>query len=317
MSTDVYNIRAVEWNADAEVLDRARLWPGTGTRVRRHGGAGVTLEALPGGVWKHPWFTAPLWDPAGGRWVARVKPGFVNGLDPVVPGAGEDGEDARLLDRPDIVLGGFRHVGAAADDPAPRFFHLLGVPDARGRTWRGLPPRTLRASDLILRTARAALQGNVEVVDATGTSGTIAQYRVGLDTTRVDQVGVRARIGVTARWVPPPPPSVAERMLGIFRDETEDVTPICTVYLLAPERTDDAPDANWAAFVRHHLFWNLRHAPRNLRPPEPPAPIILFTGLAGGIGDAIGNQILANINDLSDRVFNALNNTTNEGRYWT
>jgi hypothetical protein len=58
-----------------------KLHPGFNTRVTRNG-AGDTLARLPGGNWKHPWFTRPSWSSAAGGWVATVKAGNVNGIAP-------------------------------------------------------------------------------------------------------------------------------------------------------------------------------------------------------------------------------------------
>lgn len=45
--------------------------------------AGQAISARPAPGWKHPWYTTPAWNAALGRWVATVKPGFVNEQCPV------------------------------------------------------------------------------------------------------------------------------------------------------------------------------------------------------------------------------------------
>jgi len=54
---------------------------------------------------------------------------------------------------------------------------------------------------------------------------------------------------------------------------------------------------------------------------EPPAPrsenLTLFTGLAGGVGDALINLTLATVNDTSAMLAEFLGNRTVEGMFWS
>lgn len=60
-----------------------RLQPSRNGRIGQNRlGRSLDFAARP--VWRHPWFTTAEWMPKSGRWVARVKPGFVNGRAPMV-----------------------------------------------------------------------------------------------------------------------------------------------------------------------------------------------------------------------------------------
>jgi hypothetical protein len=264
------------------------------------------------------------------RWEATVQPGFVGGMDPLVPGAGEKGADADLVDGPAIPLRSFRAVPAEGER-IPDFFAALGVRapenpvslnelggvtiDTTTRETEDLPPRALRAVDLYLALARATYRGVATEIDATGASGVTVDYAVTFDTSRLDQVGTRPRLMQAGIFPAVRTPTLAERLLGLYQDEGEDRLLVSTVFLLSPpNQLESEPDETWTPYVRHNLFWNLHHAPRNVPPAQP---IRLFTGLLGGLGDLIGNQILSGINEYSDRVNNAVNTTSNEGRFWS
>jgi len=324
---------AAAFNRAVDLFLRGYPFAGAGILIAPCAG-GWLLTKRPGGEWEHPWMTSPQWSAERLRWEATVRAGFVNGMDPLVPGVGEKGADADLVDNPRIPLRNFRALGNDEGAPAPVFFQRLGVRknsdalqisaggvslDATRRSDVGQPPqRWLRAIDLYVSIARLALAGSVQIVDPTGASGQQVVYRVGYDGAAVDRYGTRARLYTAAEYEPPRKPTLAERLLGTFNDPTEDTRLISTVYLLSPAGVPAGnPDGTWTPYVAHATFWNLAHAARNARPVEPPEPIRLFTGLLGGIGDAIGNAILAQINEFSDRVSNAVNNVSNEGKFWT
>jgi hypothetical protein len=299
------------------------------------GGWLVSLQRAPG--WRHPWFTDPSWNATARRWEAHVLCGFVNGMDPLVPGVGPAvagrKTDADLCDDPAIPLTSWRALGNDEGDQAPIFFQKLGVrknqnsisTDGSSLTVDStnreelfpLPQRFLRACDIGISVARMSLVGTVDIVDPTGTSGQEVLYRVGMDASTLERSGSRARLFTTSQFEEPHRPTLLERLLGTAIDPSEDTKLISTVFLLSPPNVSGEPDGSWTPYVRHRTFWNLKHANRNARPVEPPAPIRLFTGLAGGIGDSIGNQILSQLNEFSDRVSNALSAVSNEGRFWT
>lgn len=281
--------------------------------------------------WEHPWHTRAFF--ADNAWHATVtRPGLVNGIDPTVPGVTlADGEEAVLTDYPAIRLNGFRTPGGE-NDRILDFFLALGVPAPEGDEFRlddlgvqmvigneapaALPPRQLLACDLYLARARASLQASLTLVDASGTSGVIVDYAAAYDTTRLDQVGARARLLQAAKFPAITQPSVMDRLMGNFSDEGEDRLPVCTVFLLSPPNFQGEPDASWTPFVQHHAFWNLRCNGRQ-QITATVEPIRFHSGLAAGLGDLVINQYLALDNDLFARLTNALNNSVTEGDWAT
>ena len=318
------SLRARDWNERIVApAERCVLLPGcytTSVRTTR----GQILNISPEAGWHHPWFPTVRW--SDGKWTVHIRPGFVNGQDPTVPGHGD------LLTGPKIALS-FRSVPGEGD-PLPPFFARLGVRnplsqfsinaagrievDATERAEAGLPPRLLAACDVWVSVARAAYRGVTTLVDASGTSGEVVDYSVTYDTSQLDRIGSRARLLVGPKMPPVQTPTIYDRLNGQFQDDGEDRLLISTIYFLSPpDATDPTPNQLWQPYPSNNAFWNLSHAARNDPPKKAPAPIRLFTGLAGGWGDIIGNQALSQLNELSDRVNNAVNATTNEGRFWT
>lgn len=329
------------WNHAARALWRGRARAGTYSLLLELPD-GTLVSADPAASWRHPWFTVPRWN--GREWTATVHPGFVNQWDPTVPGVparnsqrstlnAQPLPDADLSDDPEIPLRGFRSLPGEGD-PVPPFFKALGVLepdlgisvnsvggvviDTTPQEAPRLPPRSLVAMDFYLAVARATYESRAQEIDASGTSGVTVDYSVSFNTDQLSRLGARARLMQAGKFPEVRRPTLTDRLLGLHQDEGEDRVLVSTIYLLSPpDRLGGPPDKTWTPFVRHHQFWNLSHAARNLPPATDPQPIRLFTGLVGGLGDLIANQILSGINEFSDRVLNAVNTTTNEGRFWT
>ena len=317
------SLRARDWNERIVApSERSLLLPGAYTTTVRTP-RGQVLNISPEAGWRYPWFPIVRW--IEGRWTVQIRPGFVNGEDPAVPGHGD------LLDSPKIPLS-FRNVPGEGDPLLP-FFEKLGVRkpsgnisinatvsvsiDTTDREQSALPPRLLAACDVWVSVARATYRGVATIVDGSGTSGEAVDYSVTYDTSQLDRVGARPRLLVGPRMPPVKAPTLTERLSGQFQDDGEDRILISTLYFLSPpDATDPQPNQLWQPFPANNCFWNLSHAARNDPPREPPKPIRIFTGLVGGFADLIGNQFLSQINEASDRVNNAVNTTTNEGRFW-
>ena len=318
-------IRARDWNekivAPAEpCLIRDGVYVQT---VRTPRGQIVNISAAAG--WRHPWFPSLRW--MQDRWEVHLRAGFVNGFDAAVG-------QLFLLDNPWTPLPGCRHLDGSEGRAIPQFFQRLGVKSARQkvsisaiggvmvdeteREEAGLPPRQLVACDVWVSVARATYQGVVTVIDASGASGEVVNYEVGYDTAQLERVGARARLQLGPEYPAVRTPTIYERLQGQFTDDGEDRILIATLYFLSPpDATDLVPTVGWQTYTANNCFWNLSHAAKNDPPKDPPAPIRFFSGLAGVWGDVLINQTLSQFNELSDRVFNAVNTTNNEGRFWT
>ncbi len=300
----------------------------------------------------HPWQTKAAWNAAEKRWEARVRPGFVNGMDPMVPGVEVEREDwdpatgkaadryrtATLCDEAGIPLHGFGAGFEKISKAARIYFEKRGAVERKEEenyavndlgmvtfqdTDQGAQPdvwRPLRSVDLYLAQARPSLRGVVDIVDGTGLTGQVAQYSSTYDTAMLDLHGYRARLQQAPKYPGnAAKPTAKDILAGNYTDDGEDRQPVCTVFLLGPQLGWDEeapePDGSWTAHVQHHLFWNVMYASRYEPPARPPAPIRLTTGLA--LADTLGNQIMAPTNDLVSRVMAAFNARSPEGSFYT
>lgn len=322
-------LRAPDFRRGVSLMQRATLLS-SATALISAGPNGQLLDLVPDATaWRHPWTTEARWNPEDERWEARVSvPGFVNGLEPTV--ATPNDPAVSLLEYPWLPMP-FRTVGGDGDG-IPAYFSALGAKapatggaaanDVGGVTITEsledeVPRRTLAAGDLFLAQARPTYRSTVTVVDPTGASGLVVDYGVTYDTSTLDSVGSRCRLRVASQFPEVRKPTWMDRFMGTWQDEGEDRLQVSTLFLLSPENAEGEPDATWTPYVQHHLFWNLRYGAKNQIPKAPIQPIRITTGLLGGLGDAIGNQILAPINELTQKLDNALSMTTPEGRFWT
>lgn len=313
------------------------------------------LLRLPPAPYRHPWFTTATWNVEQGYWEARVQPGVVNGLDPLISGVsvpneegrtgqtGTDNEEvvpkmrpATLGDGAAVPLRGFREGFTDSSRAALVFFEAHQARKPRSENFsinadtgtitqkmaeeESGPAHALRAVDVYLAQARPSLRGTVDIVDATGLSGQVAEYSSAYDTSALDFHGSRARVLAAATYPGnAKKPTPMDIFAGNYTDDGEDRLPICTVFLLSPLMDDPdsagEPDSLWMPFVQHHLFWNVGYAAQYEPPPKPPAPIRVATGLA--LADTLGNQILAPLNDVAARLMNAFNTRTPEGAFFT
>lgn len=301
----------------------------------------------------HPWSTIAMWATDLKKWVAYVRPGLVNGLDPALPGVlvrnekfdpltdtlDKQDRTAVLCDGVGVPLHAFRDGFSGMSKAAALYFAARGAVPKKSNLSGGVNEgggitvnqtgieeeptawRAVRAVDLYLAVARPSLRGTVDVVDATGLTGQIAQYGATYETSALDRYGSRARLQQAPVFPAKlSPPTAMDILNGVPGDDGEDRQPVCTIFLLSPEQKPDAesagePDGSWTAHVQHHLFWNLLYASRYEPPKVAPAPIRLTTGLA--LADTLGNQILAPLNDLAGKVIAAMQSRNPEGQFYT
>ena len=140
------SIPATAWNRLIDLLARNQILGSTVMRPEN---------------WRHPWQVSPAWDAERQQWIARIEPGFVNGLDATVSLPFSDAPqetrqrlrdqrldeadavDCWLTEEPRLPLATWRAIGADADpggtittmdgalevsfEPVPKFFAALGV----------------------------------------------------------------------------------------------------------------------------------------------------------------------------------------------
>lgn len=334
MITTLNPLTTAPYRAIAAQLQRNQLLPSPGMRIYNSRRGQRAEIAFPFDPWAHPWSTRALWNAERKRWEAIViVPGSVNAIDPLVPGQtvvdGDTERPAGLCDYPRIPLTSWRSP-VANGEPLLAFFAAKGVrelktdsliSEAGGVTTvdsfeqeTALPPRSLLACNLYLAKARATYKAVITEIDGTGSSGVVFDYSVTYGTETLDRKGVRARLQTAAAFPAIHQPTFAERLLGTYEDEGEDRLSICTIYLVSPPNEEGVtPDDRWTPYVQHDEFWPLKHVSPVTAPKESPKPIRIFTGLAGGIGDSLFNQLLSSQNAASQQIMNAVNNTVPEG----
>lgn len=277
------------------------------------------------------WAVQEAWFDAG--WRIRFGVGFVNDETPLIPLA--DGE-VDMWSEPELRLGNFRVVGTVEGDPLPPYFRGLGrrfndQDQARVDQESGAvsinagmqagdiePKASLLAVDFYVSVARATYQGAANIVDGSGTSGSIVDYAVTFNTENLDRFGARARFRQAPKIAPVIEPTLLDRLSGGYQDDGEDRRLIATLFLMSPDGVDAVvPDETWQPLVQYHEFWNLGYAARNDPPATGYRPIQLVTGLAFGLGDSIANQYLSLINDQAAQILNAVNTTDNRGEFWS
>jgi hypothetical protein len=312
--------------------------------LRRHQLLGCTT--LTNGTWKHPWQVDVTWNTETKTWQARVVPGFVNGQDvtvsvEVIKSGQRQWQDIPLTDDPAFPLTVFRALGSDADpdniltsdtgdttltfEPVPEFFNALGVGSRASlsmnadtgfvtNSGEATSKRKLRACDLVLHHDRPATTSSW--ITGTGFDGTFASFAVG--TKQRANARPHAYLRTTKRFEEAAPPDPLQQLKGLWEDTDHDSLLIATVYLFSPEgSTSDTVDEHWTPYVKHHAFWNLLYTHNRQDTPLNANPLILNTGLAAGLLDQIGNQMLAQVNDATQAAYQFLSNNRIEGRFWS
>ena len=332
-------LTAEEFNAGLDAAKSLVLQPGNGVRLYNSSKSQVVSLSAEAGQHRHPWFVSLRWFDSGG-WHFNVKPGFVNGIDPIVPGTAPDPTkeqpepaDLGLIEVRWIKASATRSIGFG-DEMVPAFFADKDVQSLKqnarltvenfdstsaqdlGDSFVGR--RKLRAFDIVLAVARAQLVSELQVSDATGATGTIFQYQPRYQTGFVDRVGSRARLAAQQKFQQVQAPTALLRFLNLAEDEPEDRILVATCYLLSPvDFVKDEPDQSWESYVEHKLFWNLAHAARNEVPQVIPRGEQFVTGLAGGLGDLLINQFSALNQALSDNAERMVRRDDVGGKFWS
>ena len=179
--------------------------------------------------------------------------------------------------------------------------------------------RVLRSVDIVAVIYRPQLRSTFEVVDASAATGTILEYVPSYDFTSVTANGTQARLVQEAPYVPQKTPDILLRALGVEPDTDQDKIHLATVYFLGPDAKTLELDERWTPYVKHHVFWNLMHSPKNVIPelgkiPRRPP---FFTGLAGGFGDMIVNQFSALQGVIENEVLNFYRQDESGGAFWS
>lgn len=334
-------VRASQWN---ETLRRAgALMPraGKGINIYRSPRETVVVLADQPLQWRHPWHTVLHW--IDDKWQFNVTAGFVNGIDPVVPGTAPKATeknpkptDLGLIDVPWITVHGTRPVGSDGSY-VPPYFRKLGVKQVKTPTVTAANFDTISVGDILAAAEEAKNSRKLEAFDifvtvarasykmmTTFTNnvvlGSLVEYTVTYDTASVAALGTRARLNQAPKMDEPQSPDLLSRLSGIVGDDGVDRILIATGYFLAPaENASEKPDKNWTPYVQHKCFWNMTHRARN----APPINIPQLGGVAGLFAltsrytlapAATFAAMEAEMQRITAAVFNS---TSNSGLFWT
>lgn len=288
---------------------------------------------------RHPWSTQVEYDAASASWVAYVKPGFVNGLDPRLPDVESKAKKATgqdvvvsLCDEEPTGLYGWSDV-----ERPSKFFQEMGVVSARealkidtntgtvqmqiSSTASGLPPRILKQCQIYIQQPRITYKV-VASAPANLVTGDIADYNVTYDTTTLDLYGTRARL-MTGSVPGKVAPSLADRLSGAYGDDGMDYLLVADVFAVSPIDADGPAlqnvNSQWEIHVQHKLFWNVNHAMRNLPPVNLPRSMVdpflaFFVGRYSFAPVATFGALQSEMQRITAAVFNS---TAGEGRFWT
>ncbi len=289
--------------------------------------------------WVHPWTIAPEWSSIAESWVFRIRPGFVNGVEPEIATMAMLASHRTLFrieeetgKRPEkkqsvnalITSGGF----AFQFEAVPEFFLQFGVTEEKvvfqGNLNSGVQEvqyesdseaPILRACDVVLYVDRPAAKLDVTKGNPlTDSFAALLTIRYARSTKERE----RPWLDVTPKCVPRAEVDLGD-LLQSATDPEFDVIRIATIYFLSPPKfSPDLPmDDTWTAFVKHDQFWNLAHAPQKIPDPTPVEPIRIQTMLAGGIADSIFSTLLAPGNDAYNAALQVLRNRNLAGRFWS
>lgn len=299
-----------------------------------------SIVALNHGAWRHPWHTAARWNARRKRWEAAINPGLLNGLDPTITLDRDDwprgfspspplllsksSAAVPLASRPALPLTSFR-----TPSPVPDYFLARGVAEppkldlsgdllaieTTGLLDAAASGRQLRACDVVLVKDKPTM--TTEWTFGAGIDGTIAQFSVGIAAATPRHP--RGHIVLQAEYIPPPMTGMQALLTGGVTTESIDETLLATVFFLSPRNVglEAVPDEKWSAHVQHHCFWNLHYGMRQLEPPLKKQNLTLNTGLAGGVGDALNNFILSQVNDANSAAAEFLGREQLETRVWS
>jgi hypothetical protein len=335
-------IAAREVNSLIDHLAAARPQPGSYCEIRESsdGYALTAMESLT--LVPHPWMTTARWDAKAKQWNANVVAGFVNGIDPLCAAVDpQTGKPVSVGLTADPVLPLLSVVDRTAgslsgvDLPIPAFFAEMGAAvdksvslDSSGNITQGENApgwRRLLSCDLYLSIARLGVNGTIQVNDNPG-GGSVTSLVPSFDSSALATYGTRPRFKVIKNLKIQQEETAAQKLFATWTgqqlqpDIPYDELLVSTVFFLSPPQTDAAAplDGSWKAYVQHFVFYNLLYAAQTVAQFQKPLnPIVLYTGLAGGLGDAIVNEDLSTINDTSQALATGLAQVSQKGMFWS
>lgn len=333
---------ATAWNRWMSFVERNRPLSGVGCDIR-YTQDGIALTGHGAGEWRHPWWVTLRWEwkdvptHRPERWMAYVRPGFVNGRDarilrPArlnkpeewVPLTSENAaglwmrwHNPLAVSASSVTLEG--DVIEGRSEGYPVFFERLGVKVPAPGEPDPTRTREIRSCDIFLATARLAVAQDVRLMEPLLDSAVVRIESRFVSDAVLSMQG-QHRLFATPRWDPPLEPTALQRLDGTAFEPTTDEIKIATVWVVSPPEwpEDEEPNWAWTPYVQYSVFWNLMHASIQQVPGVPQPPIELRTGLALGIADPLFAAMIGlTVNDPLNRVEAYFKAGSYKGEYWS
>ncbi len=336
-------------------MSRIVLQPSSSARVQQTSLGSVLALERPSTKWQHPWQTALHWQADQARWIATVKPGFVNGGVPVYettlptadsrqwdinPLTGRPFFSDYIFANPDAVAGetsvaiplyyhpaltlNFRALGFDGPGSAvPDYFARLGVgstpvqtdPEEPVNLAAQAPPKNNR----LLRAADLVLHQPRQALTSSISGDPLSGYQQTLGI-RAAAAGDLLKVYCAASWSPISNAGT-DPLAGDYEEPNYDELLLATVYLLSPPNAapGSTPDGTWTPYVRHALFWNLSYTTPVLQivPLDSSFDLTVISTLALGVAGLLINFFAASLEEATNTALNLLSAHTLAGTFWT
>lgn len=219
--------------------------------------------------------------------------------------------------------------GSFSFEPVPAYFAEKGVESANPRSISlsggiqeqfqvgGTPKderRYLRAMDIVLTQERPASRGFWSDTITGGVSFSMGYTgSFNPDENRVF-ISKRKKFEPQEESFDP-----LEAIRGNAGTDPFDNIRVCTIYLLSQPGKGEGedPDDSWTPYVQHNLFWNLNHGTNRLEDQVFSDPLVFPIPLAGGVGNALITNILAEASERFSELNNIIDASQVTGKFWT
>lgn len=219
--------------------------------------------------------------------------------------------------------------GSFAFEPVPAYFAEKGVESANPRSISfsgetqeqfqvgGIPKderRYLRAMDIVLTQERPASRGFWSDTTTGGVSFSMGYTgSFNPDENRVF-ISKRKKFEPQQESFDP-----LEAIRGNAGTEPFDNIHVCTIYFLSQPGKGEGedPDRSWTPHVQHRLFWNLNHGTNRLEDQVFSDPLVFPIPLAGGVGNALITNVLAEASERFSELNNIIDASQVTGKFWT
>jgi hypothetical protein len=201
-------------------------------------------------------------------------------------------------------------------EKVPEFFLRLGVKDANPNLLAGEEPtedvRYLAASDIVVNQPRVRMTNEVTV--GAVVDGVLVSVNPGFSVPK----DLQPTLVAESKYVRQAPTfNVEDLFFQRFVDDQFDRVHLATVFALSPLNPEEQSiDATWNTYVRYFCHWNLAFATQAPEPRQEFQPLVIVTGLAGGIGDFVMQTFLTQNNDFAQAALDFYQQRKLAGAFW-